>query len=137
MGEKSSPHCVSPHFAVFKDHSFGAPIGCNADDVAKALAADGLAWGFIDEAELAGTIDTAGFSCIILPYDRGNFSSAALAALSRFHESGGGLLWLGHLRYKETWYPRSNAQIYDFRVTAYPEARGECNYSGSEVGGLT
>ena len=102
--------------AILEDPAISPLPTYTADDVGRALESDGQAWVAVDLAGLA-QLDRTVADVLVLPYQDGELGAAALAGLVRFHEQGGGLLFLGDTPHVGKSYPYCNSQGTDLRLT--------------------
>jgi hypothetical protein len=87
-----------------------------AADATRALQAAGFAVQSVRCADLAA-LDRAAADALVLPYRDGDLSGPPLDGLLRFHEQGGGLLFLGDLPHVGRSFPYRNSQAADLRLT--------------------
>lgn len=87
-----------------------------ASDVRRALDKVGRRWVTVGLKELA-TLDRSTADVLVLPYQDGELGGAPLAGLVRFHEQGGGLLFLGDIPHTGKSYPYRNSQGTELRLT--------------------
>lgn len=102
--------------AVLEDPAISPLPVYTGADVRRALEQDGQAWVAVDLAALA-KLDRSVADVLVLPYQDGELGAAALAGLVRFHELGGGLLFLGDTPHTGKSYPYCNSQGTELRLT--------------------
>ena len=103
-------------FAVLEDPAITPLSSYTAGDVRRALTNDGQTSLTIDLAGLA-KLDRSLADVLVLPYQDGDLGTSALAGLVRFHEQGGGLLFLGDTPHAGKSYPYCNSQGTELRLT--------------------
>lgn len=98
--------------AILADPAVTPLPSYTAEDARRALPGAGL----ISLDELS-TLSRNDFDTLVIPYQDGDLSGAPLAGLIRFHEQGGGLLFLGDTPHVGRSYPYRNSQAPDLRLT--------------------
>ena len=98
--------------AILADPAVSPLPSYTAEDALRALPGAQS----ISLAELSG-LTRANFDTLVIPYQDGDLSGAPLAGLIRFHEQGGGLLFLGDTPHVGRSFPYRNSQAADLRLT--------------------
>ena len=102
--------------AILEDPAVTPLPTYTAADVRRALEKDGRRWINITLDDLA-SLDRADADVLVLPYRDGEMGGAPLEGLIRFHEQGGGLLFLGDTPHAGRSYPYCNSQGTELRLT--------------------
>ena len=98
--------------AILADPAISPLPSYTAEDARRALPEAKL----VNLAGLAN-LARADFDTLVLPYQDGDLSGAPLAGVIRFHEQGGGLLFLGDTPHVGRSFPYRNSQASDLRLT--------------------
>ena len=102
--------------AVLEDHRISPLPSYTADDARRALERAGFRVETLDLTGLA-SLSRARVDVLVLPYLDGDMGGAPLQGMIRFHEEGGGLLFLGDTPHVGRSYPYRNSQAPDLRLT--------------------
>ena len=114
--------------AVFKSAEFAPLPEFTADDFLRLFAGSAHECRIADHAMLEH-LNRHDADLLVLPYVDGDFSEAALEAVTTFHAAGGSLLVLGDLPHRGKWYPYRNMQESRLHLT-------RCN-GDTAIDGLT
>jgi hypothetical protein len=87
-----------------------------AQDARRAIDAAHLSARMVDLAGVA-TLSRSEADVLVLPYLDGELGGAGLEGIIRFHEQGGGLLFLGDTPHTGRSFPYKNSQAFDLRLT--------------------
>ena len=98
--------------AILADPAVSPLPSYTAEDARRALPGAKLI-GLNELSNLA----RSDFDTLVLPYQDGDLSGAPLDGLIRFHEQGGGLLFLGDTPHVGRSYPYRNSQAPELRLT--------------------
>lgn len=102
--------------AILLDPAVFAIPTYTAHDVFRALDQSNQAHYFVSLSDLA-SLDRSQTDVLVLPYVDGDMSGPPLAGLKAFHQSGGGLVFLGDTPHVGRSYPMRNSQAPDLRLT--------------------
>lgn len=105
---------------ILKDRDFNPVPEYTADDVSRALEAKDMTFSLVNHQQLE-TLSRKECDVLVLPYLKGNFSTAAFDNMMNLHSKGTSLCLLGDVPNIDSWYPIRNMQSFEMHLTRYQE----------------